>query len=98
MSIPLNQGLQCKPEEEVLALLENYSAALIVIDEVIKYMLFSRIQKGKKKLLNMTVHRTWETTWVLSHSLDLQVTFPWSIQMSCGMDQKRENKPRKEAQ
>lgn len=48
VSIPLNQGLQCKPEE-VLALLENHSAALIAIDEVIKYMLFSRIQKEKKK-------------------------------------------------
>lgn len=45
MSIPLNQRLQCKPEE-VLALLENYSAAVTATDEVIKY---SRIHKEEKK-------------------------------------------------
>lgn len=45
VSIPLNQRQQCKPEE-VLALLENYSAAVTATDEVIKY---SRIHKEEKK-------------------------------------------------
>lgn len=98
MSIPLNQRLQCKPEE-VLALLENYSAAVTATDEVIKYSRIHKEEKKKRnKLLNMKMHKTWETTWVPSHSLDPQVTFPWSNQMSCGIDQKRDNNPRKEAQ
>lgn len=45
VSIPLNQRQQCKPEE-VLALLDNYSAAVTATDEVIKY---SRIHKEEKK-------------------------------------------------
>lgn len=44
------------------------------------------------------MHKTWETTWVPSHRLDPQVTFLWSNQMSCGIDQKRDNNPKKEAQ